>query len=177
MPRLKLLGGGQASPGTLPRAAIWDWADLSEALRKLADAVVVEAGPVLSSADGLRFIRGSDAVVITIDQQRSTRSTVDRAALELGRAGATVLGCVVSGETRRRRGPLGLLGRRRRRRSEAAYRRRVEHLLAAPPPTLVDQQHLAPVQPEPESRLPGTRRSEENGTGDIDPQLLREGKD
>jgi Mrp family chromosome partitioning ATPase len=170
VPGLRLLTVGPPRPGAPTQVVAAHWADLVADLRRTADLVVVGAAPLLASADSLRVIQGADAVVISIGDRRSTRSNVERAAVELRRAGARVLGCVVTEQARRRWVP-----RRRRHRQDEADQ--ADHQLAAPASMsmLIDQQHLAEVRAEP--GLWDARRKQENGYRAVDPQLLREGRD
>jgi hypothetical protein len=65
------------------------------ALRNSFGVVVVAVPPLLASADGTRVARLATGVVVAVDERSSTRSDLDRVAVELAQVRATVLGCVV----------------------------------------------------------------------------------
>jgi Mrp family chromosome partitioning ATPase len=105
LPALTLLPVGRASVGAAASVPGDTWAQTSDMLADYADLVVVEAPPVLVSADAVRLGRHGALVLICVERGRTSRTAVDRALQELERSGARVLGCVLTdpkaGRTRR----------------------------------------------------------------------------
>ncbi len=95
--------------------------------RTYGDAVVIDAGPLLSSNDVLDFLPYVDSVVVVARLGRVNRAQAGRVADMLGRTRAPVLGVVCIGKRRRfgdtypRFGPSRSSGSRKRRgRAKAA---------------------------------------------------------
>jgi Mrp family chromosome partitioning ATPase/capsular polysaccharide biosynthesis protein len=150
---LAVLGVGHPQPGAPARVIGPRWADTSAQLAETADIVVVEAAPVLRSADAVRVGQNGALVVLCLRAGSTTRTAVDRAVAELEQSGARVLGCVLTEAPRR--GLWRLLPRRRRGRRHRAgvpAEARLSRALVVPP---------HPGQPQ------------ENGHRRIDPEALR----
>ena len=73
--------------------------------RTYADAVVIDAAPLLSSSDTQDFLPYVDSVVVVARLARVNRQQAGRVADMLGRTRAPVLGVVCIGRRRRSRGP------------------------------------------------------------------------
>jgi len=97
---------------------------ISEA-RDYADAVVIDAAPILGSSDALDFLPYVDSVVLVARMGRVNRQQAGRVADLLGRTRAPVLGVVFIGGRRPLRGSYPRYGRptssgSRKRRGRAA---------------------------------------------------------
>jgi polysaccharide biosynthesis transport protein len=68
---------------------------LSE-LRKYADLVLIDAGPVLGVADTVSLAPLVDGVLVVANADRATRRSVRQAMQQLEKVDATVLGCVLN---------------------------------------------------------------------------------
>jgi capsular polysaccharide biosynthesis protein len=173
IPNLRRLAPGQTAPEGLRQIVSARWPGTLAELRGSTEVVVIDAAPVLSSADGVRVTRDADVVVVSVREGSSTRPEVDRLVMELGRSAAMVLGCVVMASARRR-GPLSLLGRRRRP-AVAADGLGVYAPAAAPATMPSHWQRLADARTEPAFPDAGGH-TRDNGSREIDPQTLREGR-
>jgi tyrosine-protein kinase Etk/Wzc len=103
---------------------------LSE-LRRHADVVVIEAPPVLASADTGPLADLAEMILLVTDARRSTRAQVRTAMAELDAVRGELIGCVLHNVGRRRRLP-----RPRRLPAPAAYGRAREPV--PPPPAGAD---------------------------------------
>lgn len=65
-------------------------------LRKAADLVIVDTPPVLAVADAILLAPNADAVLLVAREGRTTRTAIVQAREDLERAGALLLGCVLS---------------------------------------------------------------------------------
>lgn len=205
VPRLKLLAVGHRTAGSPAQLVGSRWAEISAALARSFDLVVVAAAPILASADGLRAAHGADGVVVVVHDRLSSRSDLDRVVMELGRVQAPVLGCVLIERARswgRLRRPLRHLrrGPKAQRRADHPddYARQLSPGIPPEPPS-VDQPSSAEVraeaetvpqaeaaagqpngavpQPQGDVRQPHVHVPEahENGQGQLDADMLREG--
>jgi hypothetical protein len=132
------------------------WADTSAQLAEAADIVIVEAAPVLRSADAVRVGQHGALVVLCVLAGSTTRAAVEQAVTELERSGARVLGCVLTEAPGR--GLRRLLPRRASGRRDGAAVRpevRLSRALVVPP--------LYPGEPR------------ENGHRPIHPESVRRG--
>jgi receptor protein-tyrosine kinase len=71
-------------------------APLFAKLRTLYSFVIVDTPPVLASPEACMFGRHSDGVILIARLEKTSREAVKRAADELTKSGATVIGCVLT---------------------------------------------------------------------------------
>jgi receptor protein-tyrosine kinase len=67
-------------------------------LRERFDAIVIDAPPLLDTADATLLAAQSDAIIIAARCERTTRADLAQAAVALHRLDARVLGCVLTGD-------------------------------------------------------------------------------
>lgn len=95
VPGVRLLNAGSAdhfaavNPARLPLVL--------QDLRALADVVVVDVAPLLTSSDALDLLRGVDSVLVVCRAGRTTRDQLSHLTEVLGRTRVPVLGAVLVG--------------------------------------------------------------------------------
>jgi capsular exopolysaccharide synthesis family protein len=110
VPGLRLLTQGPPvpAPGDL-LAGHWLPRLMAGLLGTAADLVIIDAPPILSKADAVSLLRVSDATLLVVDGQRTSRRLVADAAHEIGWAGGMAVAAVVNTVPRRvRRRPIPL---------------------------------------------------------------------
>ena len=92
---LQLLSSGPAvpDPGALLQLPLFPW--VLDQLRNRADLVVIDAPPVLASADTGALVEGSAAVLLVADAKLSTRVQLRAATCQLEYARDRIIGCVL----------------------------------------------------------------------------------
>jgi len=72
------------------------WKELLARVRPFYDFVVVDTAPVMASPAAAILASGSDAVIMTIRINKTSRHTVMRALDDLEKVGADIVGCVLT---------------------------------------------------------------------------------
>ncbi|MBA2575508.1 MAG: polysaccharide biosynthesis tyrosine autokinase [Euzebyaceae bacterium] len=96
VPQLQVIASGplRENPGDLLQSAALE--QLVEQRKTRQDIVIFDAPPVLAVADCLTLSRLVDGVILTAKARSTSRAAVAKAIEELGHAGATILGSVLS---------------------------------------------------------------------------------
>jgi non-specific protein-tyrosine kinase len=92
-------GGSSPDPAALVQRPAWHTA-ISQ-LRRQADMVVIEAPPLLASADVEVLAEVADLILLVVDARRSTRAQLRTAARELDPLRGKLIGCVLDSTGRR----------------------------------------------------------------------------
>jgi succinoglycan biosynthesis transport protein ExoP len=105
VPGLRVLPGGPVVPGASTATQLVAFRQLLAQLRSRADFVVIDAPPVLASADTGALAELGAMILLVGDARRSTRAEVRAATQELRRVGDDLAGCVLDNIGRARRLP------------------------------------------------------------------------
>lgn len=81
------------------------WHTVVGQLRRQADVVVIEAPPLLASADVGVLAESAEMMLLVVDARRSTRAQLRTAAAELDEVRGKVIGCVLDNTGHRQRLP------------------------------------------------------------------------
>jgi len=100
---LRLLPPGAAPPDPAALLQRPAWRAVLNQICTLADVVVIEAPPLLASADALSLADDAEMILLVADARSSTRAQVRAAARELGQERARLAGCAFTSVGRRRR--------------------------------------------------------------------------
>ncbi len=100
LPNLVLLTSGPLPPNPSELLSSGRMSTLLQEMGAQADAVILDSAPVLAVADAAILAHLSDGTLLVIDATRTRRGTAQRAAAQLQRTGAHVLGIVLNRVTR-----------------------------------------------------------------------------
>jgi succinoglycan biosynthesis transport protein ExoP len=101
VPRLQVLPGGQADFD--PSSVLQSFRNLLHQLQSEADFVVIDAPPVLASADTAVIAELGALILLVADARASSRAEVRTATHELGHVHDCLIGCVLDNVGRARR--------------------------------------------------------------------------
>ena len=96
LPNLALLTSGPLPPNPSELLSSSRMSTLLHEMSTQADAVILDSAPVLAVADAAILAHLSDGTLLVIDATRTRRGTAQRAAAQLQRTGAHVLGVVLN---------------------------------------------------------------------------------
>ena len=96
LPNLALLTSGPLPPNPSELLSSSRMSTLLHEMGTQADAVILDSAPVLAVADAAILAHLSDGTLLVIDATRTRRGTAQRAAAQLQRTGAHVLGVVLN---------------------------------------------------------------------------------
>lgn len=96
LPNLTLLTSGPLPPNPSELLSSSRMSALLHEMGTQADAVILDSAPVLAVADAAVLAHLSDGTLLVIDATRTRRGTAQRAAAQLQRTGAHVLGVVLN---------------------------------------------------------------------------------
>ena len=87
--------------------------DLIDALKSVADIIIFDSPPALAVTDSAVLARQLDGVLLVVDSGETREPLARRAAEELGKVGAHILGCLLyTSDAADERSSVGLGGRR-----------------------------------------------------------------
>jgi succinoglycan biosynthesis transport protein ExoP len=95
VPNLRLLPSGSQPGNPTELLGSNSMVALIQGMRREADYIIVDAGPLLPVADALAIVPACDAVLFVASARKATRGTMARAREQLARVDATVLGAVL----------------------------------------------------------------------------------
>jgi non-specific protein-tyrosine kinase len=96
LPNLALLTSGPLPPNPSELLSSSRMSALLHEMGTQADVVILDSAPVLAVADAAVLAHLSDGTLLVIDATRTRRGTAQRAAAQLQRTGAHVLGVVLN---------------------------------------------------------------------------------
>ena len=109
IPRLFVLGRGQASADLSQSTSLALFDELVKGMRSDFDHIIFDGGSLMTSPDSLLVSSKVDGVILIVQAERTSTETVREASNQLRAAGANLLGCVLN---RRRDYLPGFLSRR-----------------------------------------------------------------